>query len=663
MTRNIALDNPAERPEDDEFNRWPFSQRLADTIAAFDTSQGAPVLGLFGRWGYGKSTVLNFVRLALERDHGERVTVFTFNPWLFKDQDALLREFFAGLARNIDAQFEKTGKRVGELMQRYGGALSSVPWVGNSLSKTAEAIGKGLSEDPTSAQRHRLIDMMRESPKKVVALIDDIDRLDRDEIMTVLKMVRLSANFPNVVYLLAFDEERVGRVAGLAYGEEADGRQFLEKIIQHPFSLPAVGSDRLASYVMRHARAACDEAKIVLSDKNWTEFHRICKETFLVQLGTPRQAIRYANALRFALPMLKGEVDPFDQLIVEAMRILFPTLYGYVRDNLNFKDMKFSKMSANEKEAAGPLIKVLLRRERELDKSVSDPRYHARYFSYAVTPDDVSDAELKFLLDLCEKGDQANVNLNLRVLAEKRLGVLIRRLSPLVDKLPSDTAQSLALALALTGDVLPAGLPLCDHPIASDMAHLIAWFARRVWSVQDKRGKSTATQIITCATPLPFALKIHEELALSVAFELEPEHREIRRDWKRLGSILCERIKADVLSRPPYDHYSLPDALRLLRFWHDNASDEQRIWLESRLKDHPTEAIKFLAMFGDKLVNYEFIAKFADPTIIAQAVESCLGLPNVDRDSQKLSEAHDFVRAHNQQSAREKSSTKLPTSS
>ena len=171
------------------------------------------------------------------------------------------------------------------------------------------------------------------------------------------------------------------------------------------------------------------------------------------------------------------------------MRILYPTLYGYVRDNLDFKEMKFSKMPPNEKEVAEPLIKVLVRWERELDKPVSDPRYHAKYFSYAVAPDDVSDAEFNFLLDLCEKGDQANVNLNLRILAEKRLGVLIERLSPLVDKLPSDSAQCLALALALTGDVLPAGLPLHDHPIASEMAHFIAWFASRVLSFQEKTRK------------------------------------------------------------------------------------------------------------------------------------------------------------------------------
>jgi len=56
------LDNPVHSPEEDEFNRWPFSKRLADTIANFDARGGAPAIGIYGRWGYGKSTVLNFIR-------------------------------------------------------------------------------------------------------------------------------------------------------------------------------------------------------------------------------------------------------------------------------------------------------------------------------------------------------------------------------------------------------------------------------------------------------------------------------------------------------------------------------------------------------------------------------------------------------------------------
>jgi predicted KAP-like P-loop ATPase len=352
-------------------------------------------------------------------DHGGQVAIFPFNPWLFKDQDALLREFFAGLARTIGSELGKTGKDIGELMERYGGALSSVPLMGDSLTKIVEALGKDLAKDPTSAQRKRLTDLMRKARKKVVVLIDDLDRLDRDEIMIMLKMVRLSANFPNVIYLLAFDEERVARVAGQAYGEPADGRLFLEKIIQYPFSLPAVGSDRLTAYVIRHARGASDGAGITLSDKAWAEFHRICKEVFLLQLNTPRQAIRYANALRFALPILKGEVDPFDQMIVEAMRILFPTLYSHVRDHLDFGAMKFPEMSPAEREVAEALIKVLMRWERESAKPVSDPRYHARYFSYAVATDDVSDVEMESLIDLSNKEDQATLNAMIRTRCRK----------------------------------------------------------------------------------------------------------------------------------------------------------------------------------------------------------------------------------------------------
>ena len=176
MVRDTALDNPAEQQEEDEFNRWPFSERLADTIAGFDASQGAPVLGLFGTWGSGKSTVLNFVRAALEKNHGAHVTVFLFNPWLFKDPDALLREFFAGLARSIGAKLDRSGKAAGELMARYGGALNSVPVVGASLGNALKSLGEDLSADSTLEQRNRLTEAMREANRKVVVLIDDLDR-------------------------------------------------------------------------------------------------------------------------------------------------------------------------------------------------------------------------------------------------------------------------------------------------------------------------------------------------------------------------------------------------------------------------------------------------------------------------------------------------------
>jgi len=61
------LDRPGTDPAEDAFNRWPFSKRLAEIIAGFDTSNGAPIFGMFGKWGYGKSTVLNYIKKRIYR--------------------------------------------------------------------------------------------------------------------------------------------------------------------------------------------------------------------------------------------------------------------------------------------------------------------------------------------------------------------------------------------------------------------------------------------------------------------------------------------------------------------------------------------------------------------------------------------------------------------
>lgn len=650
MARNSQLDNPVEAPAEDEFNRWPFSQRLADTIAGFDTSQGAPVLGLFGRWGYGKSTVLNFLRVALEQNHSGKVTVFVFNPWLFKEQEALLREFYAGLARTIGADFDKSGKDLGEWMKRYGGAFSSLPFVGGSVSKTIEAFGNDLAKDPTPDQRERLTIIMRAAPKKVVVLIDDLDRLDHEEVMTMLKLVRLSANFPNVIYLLAFDEERIARVAGNAYGDPAEGRQFLEKIIQYPFSLPAVGLDRLAKYVMRHAQSACMDAGIELSEKAWSEYYQVCRELFLPHLGTPRQAIRYANALRFALPMLRGEVDPFDQMIVEATRVLFPQLYKYLRDNVDFIVNPPRDLPANEELVAGPLIKVLTRYNRDTSKIISDPRYHGRYFSYAVAPDDISDADLELLLKISGDGDDTNLEPKLRELAKDRLASLTERLSSRGEGLDVDRAYRLATTLARLGDVLPTDQALHEQPRAVDLAGLIAHLANHLLDIQAFRSTFVAPDVLRSAVPLPFALLIFNELG-RVDRQEEKKHGPPQ-DWEGLRAMLKERVKTDAIANPPYNRYTPLDAYRMLYFWRSSDLDEQKAWLTERLRSQPREVSRFLGMFSDMMVNYQYIVEFVEPENIVTAITGAFGdtLSNLERRSDDLDNARAFLSEYRRRS-------------
>jgi predicted KAP-like P-loop ATPase len=195
VAHNQQLDDPAVNEGDDEFNRWRFSERLADTIANFDASGGAPVIGIYGKWGSGKTSVLNFLKASLADKHGDKVVLHPFNPWLFKDPETLLQSFFAELGRAMQKSSKTFAEKVGKALQDYSGLFGLIPGFGSGASKLAEQGGKALTKSMEEV-RDQVFTMMREADRKVVVLIDDLDRLDRDEVLQMLKWCGLRPTFP-----------------------------------------------------------------------------------------------------------------------------------------------------------------------------------------------------------------------------------------------------------------------------------------------------------------------------------------------------------------------------------------------------------------------------------------------------------------------------------
>ena len=79
----ISADRPSSNPQDDLFGHAPFAESLANSICRYPGNDGL-VLALYGPWGSGKSTVLNYVRHFLEqRPEAEQPVIVTFNPWWF----------------------------------------------------------------------------------------------------------------------------------------------------------------------------------------------------------------------------------------------------------------------------------------------------------------------------------------------------------------------------------------------------------------------------------------------------------------------------------------------------------------------------------------------------------------------------------------------------
>jgi predicted KAP-like P-loop ATPase len=231
---NTLGDRPIACAKEDRLGRKGFAQALATHLLRTPADDSA-VFALYGAWGSGKTSILNLVEGELSKD--EALTVLRFNPWLFSGTDQLVSGFFRELAAQLSERKHETFQKVAERFAGMGevfSVLSVVPGV-SGWAKVSEVAAKGASMAAAyqgnafkslESQRKRLIDALKKIEGRVIVLIDDIDRLRHEEIRDIVRLVRLVADLPRTVYLLAFDRVRV--VQALSESGQS-GQAYLKK--------------------------------------------------------------------------------------------------------------------------------------------------------------------------------------------------------------------------------------------------------------------------------------------------------------------------------------------------------------------------------------------------------------------------------------------------
>lgn len=118
---SLATDTPIKAREQDLIGRTPFAERLADILKSAAGPESL-VIGLYGPWGSGKTSVINLVENALSRkdDDGKAgVSVVRFEPWNYLTSEQLLAQFLkeVGSALDKDVHGRRTlfGKLFGKL--------------------------------------------------------------------------------------------------------------------------------------------------------------------------------------------------------------------------------------------------------------------------------------------------------------------------------------------------------------------------------------------------------------------------------------------------------------------------------------------------------------------------------------------------------------------
>jgi len=339
-------DQPIKSYKEDILSRCPFAQSLGNAILSYKEKDSI-VIGLFGGWGSGKTSIIN---MALEhidlvsknKTDNEKPIVIRFNPWNYSDQNQLVTQFFKQLSvvlRRPD--YASDAKKAGERLETYAKffePFALIPTVGSiasTLSKAFKYIGSAtkswgdLKSNDLNAIRTELNELLAKQPHKIIVVIDDIDRLNNTEIRQIFQLIKSLGDFPNTIYLLAFDKNVV--INALEKVQEGSGLEYLKKVVQIPFEIPLISKQE----VERLLFSQLDELIKDIPKNKWdqTYWGNIYHSGLKYFFRNIRDVTRYINSLRFSFEMVKGEVNAIDFLAITGIQVFIPEVYYGIRDN------------------------------------------------------------------------------------------------------------------------------------------------------------------------------------------------------------------------------------------------------------------------------------------------------------------------------------------
>lgn len=333
----ISPDLPITKSTEDTLNRGAFAKSLAKTISQYSFSSSFTI-GLYGEWGSGKTSLLNMVLETVE-DIDKNAVIVRFNPWLCSDPKQLITQFFKQMATAIKLK-KPLSEKTWELIDQYADifdAASLIPGAGPIVAAVGKVLAKGANErveqrsKDLQESKDQIINKMIEEDIKIIVSIDDIDRLSEEEIIAVFQLVKALADFPNTVYILAFDYDVV--VHALSKVQYGDGKEYLEKIIQVPFEIPAPSIANIHDALFSKLNSILGDIPEDRWEKTtWVELFQFGLQKYIKSI---RDVIRYTNVFMLKYELLKDETDPLDLLGLTSLQVFEPTVYSKLP---NYKD-------------------------------------------------------------------------------------------------------------------------------------------------------------------------------------------------------------------------------------------------------------------------------------------------------------------------------------
>ena len=260
---SLALPNTETEPID-ILNRDQEVQRILDIIEKLSEMRSSAAFALNGKWGTGKTFVLDMLRRELmPYQDTDKYLVFHYNCWQYdyyeeplfaivsamqesvnqlvhilspegnKKLQALLTTVLTTLAKAaLRLIRSKTGVDIQEILSDYKDAKDNI---------SAEDLDKFRFDNLHGFQQ--IIDSLRNDltqlgeDQTLIVIVDELDRcLPEYAIKTLERLHHLFSGLENTIVILSVDREQLNHSVKSIFGDETDARAYLQKFIN--FEIP-----------------------------------------------------------------------------------------------------------------------------------------------------------------------------------------------------------------------------------------------------------------------------------------------------------------------------------------------------------------------------------------------------------------------------------------
>ena len=301
----LLKDEPINGDSNDELGFTIYADSISSNIKDVVGNKRSFVFGIEGSWGSGKTSFINMVKARL-KNHKE-IRIVDFNPWMSSSSKQISSDFFKRMTEEVSDLHLKAKFR------EYGKLLAAVDKTGivekvvDRIS-TSQDLGTMLESINYCIERQNL---------RFVVFIDDTDRLDKEELLAVFKLVRNTASFSNTVFVLTYDRDYVETVLEKYFDDKHTAKAYSDKIVNFQFELP---------------NSAKDHYEILKEKINKSEFIKAHPDIRLNNDDLPKEITTLLDSYRkvkrvFNALAVESDLPHFEKIPVKFTLVFFYMAY------------------------------------------------------------------------------------------------------------------------------------------------------------------------------------------------------------------------------------------------------------------------------------------------------------------------------------------------